>query len=121
MHLHIDHLGLRNLATVFVVSLVWHSGDRLVALFATHQTNSPTAASHQVASTESLHQTENSHPVVSGPIPRSERVATLNLGPPKVTAYVATAPRNFQERWPVSEPKRETTPFERRGMFDTKI
>jgi hypothetical protein len=90
---------------VFIVSLVWHSGGRLISLFATHETNSLPAASQHVA------------PV--GPIPRSERVAILNLGPPKITT--AAVPRKYQEQWPVSEPERPATPFERRGMFDTKI
>lgn len=34
MHFHIDHLSVRNLAIVFVVSLVWHSGDKLVGFLA---------------------------------------------------------------------------------------
>jgi hypothetical protein len=38
MHFHIDQLTVRNLATVFVVSLVWHSGDKLVGFLAPTET-----------------------------------------------------------------------------------
>lgn len=44
MHVHIDHLTIRNLTTVLVVSLVWHGGDRLVGLVAPHH-----APSHEVS------------------------------------------------------------------------
>jgi len=37
MHFHIDQLNARSLATVLVVSLVWHSGERLVGFFNDHQ------------------------------------------------------------------------------------
>jgi hypothetical protein len=95
-------------------------GDRLIALIATHQTNSPRAASQQAANNESL------HPVGPPFVPRSVRVATLNLASPQAPSgydrlsEVAAVPRKFQDRWPVSEPKHAATPFEWRGMFDTK-
>jgi hypothetical protein len=38
MHFHIDHLTIRSLVTVFVVSLVWHSGDKLVGLLTLGET-----------------------------------------------------------------------------------
>jgi hypothetical protein len=122
MHFHIDALNLRSLATVFIVSIVWHAGDRLVALFAPHQTNSPPSASHQVANIEQVNRVE---PRLT---PRSEQKITLSFvsatGPydPFKVNRTAAVPRNFEERWyGPSEPKREATPFERRGMFDAKI
>jgi len=97
--------GSADLATVFY-RLAGMAFGRQVSFAIRHTRNQlPPRASRHVA------------PV--GPILRSERVAILNLGPPKITT--AAVPRKYQERWPVSEPRRAATPFEQRGMFDTKI
>lgn len=122
MHIEIEELSWQNLATVFLVSLIWHSGGTLVAQFAAYQTNSPPAASQQVAN----NLNETVHPVEQPFNPHLERVLQ-SLDALKVTSSydrineVAAVPRNFQDRWPMSEPKRAATPFERRGRFDTKI
>jgi hypothetical protein len=134
MHFHVDALSLRSLVTIFIVSIVWHSGDRLVALFGPHHASAPpqqTVASetpHPVAIAEASAPVPQpvAAPPSRGPSERTRRIglifARVDPYPLSLSKKAAVPPPEFEDRWYApSESKRAPTPFEQRGMFNTKI